>query len=125
MSNVAVKRDRTTAKQKFTYERRRLLRLMDGNNAIKTVIGSLSKVNELWKIVEEKHDSYIQTLDSSPETEDHWLLEIRDDLEEAEEKYKKYLSTRKISLKEELLRGMKHKKFSSECQVTKLSLNAQ
>ena len=92
MTSIVAKRERTTAKRNFTYERRNLLRLIEGDPEVTTLTSSLQKLELLWKIIEEKHDAYLQTLNET-DTEDYWLLEIRDDFEDAEEKGKKCITS--------------------------------
>ena len=72
---MAEKKERTTAKRKFTIERNGLLRAIDQNVPIEILTDSFSKLNILWNHVQHTHETYLRSLnvESDAEDEDTWI----------------------------------------------------
>ena len=58
----AEKKARTTAKRKFTQERKNLNKLIEQKEYIEILTNSFSKLNDLWVKVQNAHETYLQTM---------------------------------------------------------------
>ena len=81
------KEQRTTTKRQLTLERKRLMHTIEHNYSMENINGSYSVLGNLWQLVKEKHEVYLQSLNIDSESEEHdsWINEMSVKFSEAEE----------------------------------------
>ena len=86
---MAEKNDRTTAKRKFTLERKNLVKLMQDNEYIEILTNSFTKLDKLWKEAQDANETYLRTLSvaSDDEGEDEWIINLQTNFRNAEKAY--------------------------------------
>ena len=80
---TVIKKQRTTAKGTFTRKLNILSRLLEGITDLSEIEISFNDINDAWKIVEQKHDAYVDALTEEDTSVDSWI-------EEAETTYLKF-----------------------------------
>ena len=72
------KEQRTTAKRKFTLERKTLMNAIMQNHNIDLIKNSYKALCTLWETVKERHDDYLHSLNVETDSEEHglWIEEL-------------------------------------------------
>ena len=138
---MSEKNDRTSAKRKFTLERKNLLHLIEEKEYVEIISNSFAKVNDLWKNVQDAHEAYLRTLQiqSDDEGEDTWIQSIQREFRSTERSFydvinhlkgpelpkvdllkeEKELSKRKLVIE----RTLKEMKFSNSVTLLQQMIN--
>ena len=79
-SIAALKKQCSTAKQKFTRKLNILTKLIDDKENISQIEVCFDDLSNAWHLVEQKHDTYFDSLpegDDSIEPAEEWIIEIQ------------------------------------------------
>ena len=87
---------RRIAKGRFTRKLNALQKLIDDDKGEDVIQRGFADLNDAWKDVELKHDTYVLFLtDDEISTSDEWITELQDSFNDALEKHARYLDAKK------------------------------
>ena len=75
---TAIKQQRTNSKRSFTRKVNKLNDLLDEKVVLSEVEACFDDVKEAWKMVEQKHDVYLDAVQEEDLEADEWIQEVQE-----------------------------------------------